>query len=115
MRYFDRDYFHLLREIVVAQFKLRDQSTALGLVWSLLHPLLLFGAIFIFFHEPIGMHIPHYSIYLLIGLIHYTHFANSTSVGMTSLQSMKRLTNDTVFPKEILTVSSTVVGSIEFF
>ncbi|MBI3800789.1 MAG: ABC transporter permease [Deltaproteobacteria bacterium] len=114
MRPFDKQYFSLLREMVISQFKLKDQSTFLGLVWSLLHPLLMLGVLFVFFNLEMGKNVDHYPLYLLIGLVHYTHFATGTSAGMTALAAMRGLTRDAVFPKEVLVIASVVVTSIEF-
>lgn len=114
MRPFDKQYFGLLREMIISQFKLKDQSTLLGLVWSFLHPLLMLGVLFVFFNSHVGQDIKHYPVYLLIGLIHYTHFSSSTGAGMVALSAMRSLTRDTVFPKEILVVSSVIANSIEF-
>ena len=114
MHPFDKQYFSLLREIAISQYKLKDQSTFLGLVWSLLHPLLMLGVLFVFFNLHMGRNVEHYPLYLLVGLIHYTHFSTSTNTGMTALVSMRGLTRDTVFPKEVLVVASVAVTSIEF-
>lgn len=111
---FDKQYFGLLREMVISQFKLKDQRTLLGLVWSFLHPLLMLGVLFVFFRTHVGQDIKHYPVYLLIGLIHYTHFSSSTGAGMVALSAMRSLTRDTVFPKEILVMSSVIANSIEF-
>jgi ABC-type polysaccharide/polyol phosphate export permease len=114
MRPFDKQYFSLLRELVISQFKLKDQSTFLGLVWSLLHPLLMLGVLFAFFNFHMGKGIEHYPLYLLIGLVHYAHFATGTAAGMVALSAMRGLTCNTVFPKEVLVMASVAVTSIEF-
>src|SRR5437870_2745319 len=104
----------LLHQIVRAQFKLKDQSTLLGFGWSFLNPLLMLGCLFLFFNGQIGRGIDHYAIYLLIGLVHFTHFSNSTGSAMTVLAVMSRLTCDAIFPKELLVVGAVVASSIEF-
>jgi ABC-type polysaccharide/polyol phosphate export permease len=114
MRAFDKKYLNLLREIIISEFKLKDQSSFFGFVWSFLHPLLMLIVLFIFFNARIGGEIKHYPIYLLIGLIQYTHFSNATSSAMSVLASMRQLTANTIFPKEILVIGSVVSSSIEF-
>jgi len=104
----------LLAEIVRVLFKLRDQSTILGFGWSFLNPLLMLGFLYLFFSQRMGNGIEHYGVYLLIALVHFTHFSNSTSTAMTILATMSRLTCDTVFPKELLVVGAVVSSSIEF-
>jgi ABC-type polysaccharide/polyol phosphate export permease len=114
MRAFDKQYRNLLREITICQFKLKDQSTFLGLFWSLLNPLLILLVLLLFFSLNAGAGVPHYGIYLLIGVIQYTHFSNSTSGAMTSLSSMRQLTCDSVLPKEVLVVGAVLSTTIEF-
>jgi len=111
---YNRRRLNLLRELVISQHKLKDQSTVLGLVWSFLHPLLYLLVLFIFFHTRMGGEIEHYAIYLLIGLIHYTHLSNTTGSALKILRSRRELTAEALFPKELL-VFSTVIGiSLEF-
>ena len=107
-------YLNLLREITLAQFKLKDQSTFFGYVWSFLNPLLMLAVLFAFFRLRIGGEIEHYAIYLLLGIIHYTHFSNSTTAALRVLYSMKHLTCNAVFPKELLVMGSILASFVEF-
>jgi lipopolysaccharide transport system permease protein len=100
--------------IAISQFKLRDQSTLFGFVWSLLNPLLMLTVLLIFFSMRAGEGIEHYAIYLLIGIVHYTHFSNSTNSSMHVLVSMRALTADTIFPKELMVIGSVMASSVEF-
>lgn len=114
MRAVDKNYLNLLREIIISEFKLKDQSSFFGFVWSFLNPLLMLTVLFIFFNARIGGEIKHYPIYLLIGLVQYTHFSNATSSAMYTLTSMKQLTANTIFPKEVLVIGTVLASSIEF-
>jgi ABC-type polysaccharide/polyol phosphate export permease len=114
MKLCDRKYLNLLREMAVAQYKLKDQSTFFGFFWSFLNPLIMVSVLFVFFNLSIGQQIEHYVIYLLIGIIHYTHFSNSTGASMQVLYVMRNLTRDTVFPKEVLVIGSLMSTAIEF-
>jgi ABC-2 type transport system permease protein len=106
-------YLNLLRELAIAQFKLKDQSAFLGFIWSFLHPLILLGVLFTMFRLRAGETIENYALYLLIGLVQYTHFSNSTSRSMMVLHSMKNLTADAIFPKEVLVLSSVMADAVE--
>src|SRR5262249_22767266 len=68
---------------------------------------------FAMFRYQTGRTIEHYALYLLIGLVQYTHFANSTSRALTVLYSMKHLTANAIFPKELLVLSATTADTIE--
>jgi lipopolysaccharide transport system permease protein len=110
----DGRYVNLLREMTATLFKLKDQSTFFGFSWSFLHPLIVLGVLFTFFRFRLGRDIPHYEVYLLIGIIHYTHFANTTNSAMHVLVNMRQLTRNAIFPKEILVVSSVFSNAVEF-
>lgn len=108
-----RDIF-LLRELTISQFKLKDQSTFFGLLWSLLNPLVMVGILFVFFATRFGEGVENYRIFLLLGMVQYTHFANSTSTAMRSLVTMRQLTGGALFPKELLVISSTLANTVDF-
>jgi lipopolysaccharide transport system permease protein len=113
MKLYDRKYLSLLREIAVTRYKLKDQSTILGFAWSFLHPLIMLGLLFTLFSARVGKGIDHYAIYLLIGLVQYSHFSSSTNRAMHVLVAMKSLTADAIFPKELLVIGSVIADVIE--
>jgi ABC-type polysaccharide/polyol phosphate export permease len=114
MKIYDKRYFDFLREMTLTQYKLKDQSTFLGLIWSFLDPLIMLVLLFIIFYLRMGKNIEFYPIYLLIGVVQYTHFSNTTASSMRILYSRKSLTCNTIFPKEILIISSILANSINF-
>ena len=107
-------HLNLLREIIFYQFKIKDQSTILGFFWSFMHPLLMLLILFIIFNSRMSTGIEHFGIYLLIGIIQYTHFSNSTVAGMRVLYNVRTLTKETIFPKELLVIGSVLSATIEF-
>lgn len=111
---YDERRLNLLRELMLSQYKLKDQSTFLGFLWSFLNPLLLLGILFLFFNTQLGAGIEHYGIYLLLGLVQYTHFSNATASSLRALHSSRELTAETVFPKELIVLGMVASLSIEF-
>ncbi len=114
MQMADSKYLNLLREMTLAQFQLRDQSTFFGFLWSFLNPLIVLSLLFGVFSSRLSGDIDHYGLYLLIGIIHYTHFSNATIASMQVLYSMKALTRDAIFPKEVLVLASILTHTIDF-
>ena len=51
---FNRKNRILLRELVITDFKLRYQGSALGYVWSVLKPLFLFSILYVVFDKFLG-------------------------------------------------------------
>jgi ABC-type polysaccharide/polyol phosphate export permease len=109
-----RRYLPLVREVAISQHKIRDQSTVLGFLWSFLHPLILLALLYLIFQERLGSKIPHYPLFLLIGIVHYTHFSKTTGAGMRSLGRMRGVAVNVIFPKEILVLSSVFSDALEF-
>lgn len=106
-------YFILLKEIAVTRYKLKDQNTLLGFAWSFLHPVIMLGLMFVLFSTRLGKGIDHYAIYLLIGLVQFSHFTSSTNRSMHVLIAMRSLTADAIFPKELLVIGSVIADVIE--
>ncbi|MDQ6887485.1 MAG: ABC transporter permease [Gemmatimonadota bacterium] len=109
-----RRHIALLRQIAAIQHGLRDQSTSLGFLWSFLHPLILLLVLYAFFRRLVGQGIAHYPIFLLIGLVQFTHFSKSTASAMRILNRMRSLATNVIFPKDILVYSSLLSDLPEF-
>jgi lipopolysaccharide transport system permease protein len=114
MKFADRKYINLWREMTRAQFKIRDQSSLFGFFWSLLNPLFAVGLLFALFSSQLRSDIEFYALYLLIGTVYYTHFSNATAASITVLQSMSALTRDGIFPKDVLVLASISTHTIDF-
>ena len=107
-------YINLVKEFAFVQFRLRDQQTVLGLVWSFLYPLLMMILLFIMFDLRFASDIDHFAVYLIIGLVHLTHFSNATSSSLHALPNSSPLVKNSTFPAEVLVISMVFANTIEF-
>lgn len=107
-------YWNLLRELTLSQIKLKDSSTFFGFVWSFLNPVLVVAVLYVFFQARLAEGVQNFPIYLLIGVVLYTHFSSSSGIAMHVLHSMRALTGQMVFPKEIMVIGSVLASSLEF-
>ena len=99
----------LLRELVVTDFKLRYQGSALGYAWSLLKPLFLFAIMYVVFGVLVKLGtVEHYAVYLLLGIVLWTFFAEATSQGMASIVARGDIIRKISFPKYIIVLSTTI-------
>jgi ABC-type polysaccharide/polyol phosphate export permease len=106
-KYFTRHHFvNLVRELTRCEFKLRDQSTLLGFLWTLLHPALLFAVLYALFVKWMGNHVEAFPLYLLVGVVQWNYFAKGTTGGLMSVVQKSGLVTNFIFPREILVVSS---------
>lgn len=97
----------LLKQLVKTDFKLRYQGSVLGYVWSLLRPLALFIILYIVFSKflKIGADIPNYPIYLLLGIVLWSYFAEVTSSSVSSIVAKGDLIRKINFPKYVIVVA----------
>lgn len=104
----------LLAELVRTDFKLRYQGSALGYVWSILNPLLLFAILYVVFvyFLGIGKGIPHYPVYLLLGIIFWRFFTEATNNGLNAIVARGALIRKIHFPHYIIVVSGTISSLI---
>jgi ABC-2 type transport system permease protein len=103
----------LLRQLVKTDFKLRYQGSALGYVWSLLRPLLLFVILYIVFGVFLKAkgNIPHYPVYLLLGIVLWNYFAEVTSGSVGAIVGKGDLLRKINFPKYVIILA----GSLSAF
>lgn len=104
----------LLAELVRTDFKLRYQGSVLGYTWTLLKPLFLFGILYVVFGQilRLGSGIPNYPVYLLVGVILWSFFAEATKQGSSAIVSRGSLLRKISFPKYIIVVSATISALI---
>lgn len=107
----------LIRELVASDFKLRYQNSVLGYLWSLLRPLMLFGVLYIIFTRvfPAATKgIPHYPAYLLLGLVIWTFFVESTVAGMNSITGRGDMIRKVSIPRYTVVISAIMSALVNF-
>lgn len=99
-----RRFWSLTFTLAATDFKLRFFGSALGYLWSLVRPLLLFGVLYVVFTEIIrfGAGVEHYPVYLLSSLVLFTFFSEATSQGVTSLVDRENLLRKIRFPRLVI-------------
>lgn len=113
-RVFSKKNRALLAELVRTDFKLRYQGSALGYIWSLLRPLLLFLILYIVFVKifPLGKGVPHYPIYLLLGIVMWNFFNEMTVQSLGSIVGRGDLIRKIRIPRWIIVLSSSIAALI---
>jgi ABC-2 type transport system permease protein len=97
------------------QFKLRYTDSALGYFWSLARPLALFGILYVVFGRALGLGTTaHYPLFLLIGIVLFTFFQDSTSRTMASIVDQSQLLRRIAFPRIVVPLSVSVTALINF-
>lgn len=104
----------LFEELVKRDFKKKYKRTVLGMVWSILSPLLTLLVLKLVFTQFFGRNMEHYTIYLFCGNLVFTYFNESTKEGMTSLMSNARIFTKVNVPKYLFLLSKNVQTFINF-
>lgn len=104
----------LLKQLVLTDFKLRYQNSFLGYVWGLLRPLFMFAVLYVVFVKffKLGADVPHFSVYLLTGLVFWNFFAEITNLGVGAIVDKGDLLRKINFPKYIVIISTAVSALI---
>ena len=104
----------LVAELVRTDFKLRYQGSVLGYAWSLLRPLLMFVILYIVFVKflKIGDEVPHFPVYLLLGIVVWNFFTEMTQQSLTSVVARGDLIRKIKIPRWIIVISSSLSAVI---
>lgn len=97
----------LLRQLVITDFKLRYKSSVLGYIWTLLRPLALFAVLYVVFvgFLKVGDAVPHYAVYLLLGVVFWNYFVEVTLNGVSAVVGRGDLLRKLSFPRYVVVVS----------
>jgi ABC-2 type transport system permease protein len=99
-----RRSWELLSLIAVSDFKKTYFGTALGYVWSLARPLLLFAVLLAVFTQVfrIGSEVPNYPVLLLFNIVLFSFFQEATLTAVTSIVSQESVVRKTQFPRLVI-------------
>ena len=105
----------LFSELVKRDFKKKYKRTYLGMLWSVLSPLLTLLVMSIVFSNFFGRNMEYsYVIYLFCGNIVYSCFSDATNGGMTSLLANADIFTKVNVPKYLFLFSRNISSLINF-
>lgn len=109
-----KEHGFLFSELVKRDFKKKYKNTYLGMIWSLLSPLLTLLVMSLVFKNFFGRNMEHYTIYLFCGNIVFSFFNDSTSGGMNSLLANAPIFTKINVPKYLFLFSRNISSLINF-
>src|SRR5919109_3435427 len=94
----------LLVLIAVTEFKKTYFGTALGYLWSIARPLILFGVLLAVFTQVfrIGSEVPNYPVLLLFNIVLFDFFQEATVTAVNSIVSQESVVRKTQFPRLVI-------------
>ncbi len=97
----------LLYLLAVTDFKQHYFGTALGYLWSIARPLLLFAVLVSVFTQVfrLGSEVPHYEVLLLFNLVLFGFFSDGTGTAVASIVIQEGVVRKTQFPRVVIPLS----------
>lgn len=109
-----KQYLFVIRQLSSREIKRKYTRTSLGIIWSVLNPLLTMCVMAVVFTRMFERSIEYYALYLMAGQIIWHLFSGATNSAMTSLIDNKMLLSRVKQPKIIFPMSRVVTAAINF-
>lgn len=100
----------LTRRALVARYR----GTALGFLWTFLHPLTLFGVYVLVFGVYVRLDVPDYAAFLCAGLLPWTWFAQGLAMGTTSALEEAAFLKQAAFPPAVPPLVTCLATGLNF-
>ena len=109
-------YRGLIRNLVARDVKVRYKNSVLGVLWSLLNPLLMMLVFTVVFTvmTPAGGGIRNFPVFVLCALLPWNFFSASLIGATGSIVGNASLVNKVSFPREILPASIVLAELVNF-
>ncbi len=105
-------YRFLIHELVIRDIKKKYRRSVLGILWSILNPLLMMTVTAMVFSTLFRFDIKNYPLYLLVGQILFTFYSESTSFAMSSIIDNSGLIRKIYIPKYLFPLSRVVSSGV---
>lgn len=109
-------YSFLMSELISRDFKVKYKRSVLGVLWSILQPILMMTVMAIVFSQMFKFKVEgiNYLVYLMTGIVMFGYFSEATSSAMTSVVFNFGLINKVYIPKYIFPISKCLFCGINF-
>jgi len=105
-----KNYLYLILVMAITDFKVKYDNSALGYLWSLLKPLLMFGTLYLVFSVFVRWDVENYKLYLLLGIILWNFLAEVTLNSMVLLEGKASIMKKIYFPRWIIIIASSLTS-----
>ena len=107
-------YRELLKNLVLRDLKLKYRGSVFGFFWSLANPVLMIVTYTVVFTQVLRIRTPDFVFTLLLGLLNWTFFSNSTMMSTGAVIDASALIKSVAFPRVILPVATVMFNLAQF-
>ena len=109
-----KQYWFVIRELTSREIKRKYSRSKLGIIWSVLNPLLFMVVISLIFSKMFSRSIENFPIYYLCGYILWNFFTTATNSAMTSFVDNKNMLIKVKLPMEVFLLSRVYTAFVNF-
>lgn len=109
----DKNRF-ILKQLVTKDFKLKYRRSVLGVIWSVLNPLLMMAIMSVVFSFIFRANVEHYPLYLILGNITFAFMSESTSAALTSFLDAAPLLKKVKISRFVFPVQKVLFALVNF-
>ena len=114
MNVLQKNNVFLLEEIIKKNFASKYKGSVLGILWSILKPLLIMILLTIIFSTLFGSSINNYPVYFLSGKCIFDFFNQATTTSLNMLKGNQNILKKTATPKHIFIIGGIISELINF-
>ena len=105
-------YRDLIWQMTMRNVTVRYKRSFLGVLWTMLDPLLTMLVMVFVFTALLGRHIPNFPVYLLTGLVVFSFFSQASNNAISDFVSSERLIAKVYLPQSVFVIVSVTTGLV---